>query len=164
MTLSGRLALVVLAISILSYGLSGSSFAGVLPLSVETDSEIYTQGNVIEISGKIKSIDVNLSPDVTLIIVDPIGNFVGIWQMTPVILEDGSGEYGAEFVADGPLWAKAGEYEIRAQYGAQKITTTFEFTGGSGVAPPPPPPDVVLSKVLSLTSLKNCTCGANSEP
>ena len=67
MTLSGRLALMVLVASILSYGLSGVSSAqeAELPLSVETDSPIYAQGNTVTISGTIKTLDENLMPDVT---------------------------------------------------------------------------------------------------
>ena len=133
----------VLAVSILSYGLSGASFAQEpeLPLSIETDSPIYAQGNTIVISGTIKTLDTNLMPDVTLIIVNPDGTIVGIQQISPVAGEGESGTFEMEMVADGPLWTKGGDYEIRAQYGAQKITGTFEFAGGSGSAPPPPPPE-----------------------
>ena len=112
MALSGRLALVVLTVSILSYGLSGASFAQEteLPLSVTTDEELYAQGNTITISGKIKTLDENLAPDVTLIIVNPDGTIVGIQQITP----NSDGTYETSLIADGPLWTKGIEYEIRA--------------------------------------------------
>ena len=43
------------------------------------------------------------------------------------ILPDSSGNYSTVVKAGGTM-NSSGEYEVRAQYGAQKITTTFIFT------------------------------------
>ncbi len=140
MTLSGRLALTVLAVSILSYGMSGAIFAqevpasSIPPLSVETDQELYTQGNTVTISGHVK--DYDASNVVTLRVLDANGNIIAIAQLTP----DGNGDYSTEVIASGPLWKPAGDYQVLVNYGAQGADVTFEFTGGDGGAPPPPPP------------------------
>ena len=45
------------------------------------------------------------------------------------ILPDSSGNYSTICKAGGTM-NSSGEYEIRAQYGAQKITSTFNFISG----------------------------------
>ena len=55
----------------------------------------------------------------------PDGNIVTIQQISP----DSSGNYSATVKAGGTM-NSSGEYEIRAQYGAQKITSTFSFISG----------------------------------
>ncbi len=127
MKVSGFLAFAILSISILSFGLTGAVNAqSVLPVSVSTDSSSYTTGNSIVISGFIKNLSEYEQP-VVLMIVSPDGNIVTIQQILP----DSSGNYSVTVKAGGTMNSN-GEYEIRAQYGAQKITTTFIFTA-SGV-------------------------------
>jgi len=123
MKVSGFLAFTLLSISILSFGLTGAVNAqSTLPVSVSTDSYSYTTGNSIVISGFIKNLSEYEQP-VVLMIVSPDGNIVTIQQILP----DSFGNYSVTVTAGGTMNSN-GEYEIRAQYGAQKITTTFSFT------------------------------------
>jgi len=126
MKVSGFLAFALLSISILSFGLTGAVNAqSVLPLSVETDSSSYTSGNSIAISGFIKTLSQFEQP-VTVMVVSSDGNIVNIQQILP----DSSGNYSTAVKAGGTM-NSSGEYEVRAQYGAQKITTTFSFTASA---------------------------------
>ncbi len=126
---SESITLLILSISIFSFGFSGITFAqevttsSLPPLSVETDQDLYIQDNTVTITGVIR-------------IISPTGNIVSVAQITP----GSDGTYEKTFVAAGPLWKSAGEYSVEAKYGGQDAQTTFEFLGGDGTAPPPPPP------------------------
>jgi len=146
---SGSITLLILSISILSYGFSGITFAqevptsSLAPLSVETDQDLYAQDNTVTIKGIIRNLETTYQVDVTLLIQDSRGNIVSIAQLTP----NSDGTFQTSFVASGPLWKAAGEFTVKAKYGGQEAETTFEFLGGDGTAqppppPPPPPPDV----------------------
>ena len=104
----------------------------VLPLSVSTDATAYTTGNSIEISGTIKDLAQYEQP-VVLMIVSPDSNIVTIQQVMP----DSSGNYSVTVTAGGTM-NSSGEYEIRAQYGAQKITATFDFIASGSTSSPEP--------------------------
>ena len=133
MKVSGFLAFTLLSISILSFGLTGAVNAqSVLPLSVSTDATAYTTGNSIEISGTIKDLAQYEQP-VVLMIVSPDSNIVTIQQVMP----DSSGNYSVTVTAGGTM-NSSGEYEIRAQYGAQKITATFDFIASDSTSSPEP--------------------------
>ena len=133
MKVSGFLALTLLSISIISFGLTGAVNAQsqtvqdglTLPLSVSTESDTYTTGNSIVISGAIKNISEN-KQDVIIIVSNPIGNFVKINQIS----HDDQGNYSMTFSSGGPYMTASGEYQIQASYGAQKITSTFQFIAG----------------------------------
>jgi hypothetical protein len=58
-----------------------------------------------------------------IIIVSPDGNLTTIDQVS----HDSSGNYSTTVTAGGTI-NSSGEYEIRAQYGANQITSTFDFT------------------------------------
>jgi len=127
MKVSSFLAFTLLSISIMSFGLTGAVNAqSILPVSVETDSSSYTTGNSIIISGLIQNLS-EYEQDVTVMVVSPNGNMVFIDQVLP----DSSGNYSTTLTAGGTM-NSSGEYEIRAQYGAQKITSTFNFISGDG--------------------------------
>lgn len=138
---SGRITLIVLSIFILSSGFSGITFAQTVPtsslppLSVETDQELYAQGNTVTVSGQIRDL-AEYAQDVTIMVRDSTGNIVRIDQVTP----NSDGTFQLSIISDGPLWKAGGEYSLLAQYGGQKMEATFEFLGGDGTAPPPPPP------------------------
>jgi len=157
MTRFGHLALILLSLSILSYGFSGSIFAQVpscgpdevivlnecvnafddeprsSPFTIETDKSKYDDGNTVHISGMIQSLNENFAQAVTLMILDPNGKIVSIAQIIP----DSSGAFSTSMVAssEGTMSA-SGEYEVRAQYGAQKTSTTFTLES-IGFTPPP---------------------------
>jgi len=139
---SGSIILLILSISILSYGFSGITFAqevltsSLPPLSVETDQDLYTQDNTVTITGFIRNLETSYQVDVTILIQDSRNNIVSIAQLTP----NSDGTFETSFVASGKLWKAAGEFTVKAKYGGQEAETTFEFLGGDGTAPPPPPP------------------------
>ncbi len=138
---SGSITLLILSISIFSYGFSGITFAqevptsSLAPLSVETDQELYAQDNTVTITGFIRNLETIYAVDVTILIQDSRNNIVSIAQITP----SSDGTFQTSFVASGPLWKAAGEFTVKAKYGGQSAETTFEFLGGDGTAPPPPP-------------------------
>ncbi len=139
---SGSIILLILSISILSYGFSGITFAqevltsSLPPLSVETDQDLYTQDNTVTITGFIRNLETSYQVDVTILIQDSRNNIVSIAQITP----SSDGTFETSFVASGPLWKAAGEFTVKAKYGGQEAETTFEFLGGDGTPPTPPPP------------------------
>ena len=135
MKLMAFLAFVLLSVSILSYGVNGSVFAQTdgLPLSVSTDLPAYGNGASIEISGTVKDL-AEYTQSVTIVVVSPDGNIVSIAQVIP----SSDGTYSTTVKAGGTMTI-SGDYEIRAQYGAQKITNTFVYTGGDAPEPTPEP-------------------------
>ena len=142
MKVSGFIAFVLLSVSILSFGLTGAVNAqsdGLAPsspiISISTENAQYTTGNSIEISGFVKNM-VEYQQPVVIMIVSPDGNIVSIDQIMP----DSSGNYATSVSAGGTM-NSTGDYEIRAQYGAQKTTATFSFTvigSSTGVVTPAP--------------------------
>ena len=154
MKLSGFLAFTLLSISILSFGLTGAvNSQSVLPVSVETDSSTYTTGNSIVISGLIQNLS-EYEQAVSIMVVSHNGNMVFIDQVLP----NSSGNYSTTLTAGGTM-NSSGEYEIRAQYGAQKITSTFNFISSdvpvkATPAPEPvaePTPEPILEQVAEPT-------------
>jgi hypothetical protein len=146
MKVSGFLAFTILSISILSFGLTGAVNAqSVIPVSVETDSSSYTTGNSIAISGSIKNLS-EYEQAVSVMVVSPNGNMVFIDQVLP----DSSGNYSTTLTAGGTM-NSSGEYEIRAQYGAQKITTTFNFISGDTPVKVTPTPEPTPEPVAEPT-------------
>ena len=116
------------------------------PLSIETDYPGYAENSEIVVTGKVKDSSLTDYPqDITLMIVSPDGNIVKIDQLTL----NSNNEFYTTLVAGGPLWKAGGDYTIKANYGAQKAETTFNYAGGSGEisSPPPPPPEPVPEPV-----------------
>jgi len=86
MKLYGKFFLVVLAFSLLSYGISGAAYAAVEPISVVTNKEFYGDGGTIIISGFVKNFDMSdpqKRMDVTIVITAPNGNLVTVLQISP---------------------------------------------------------------------------------
>ena len=133
----GRISLIILSFTILSYGLIGAINAqtppttSIPPLSVKTDLPLYTVGNTITVSGLIKNLNPDYPVDLTLIIRDSTGNLVSISQITP----KADGSYETTFIASG-TFKVGGEYSVQASYSGQKAKTTFQFVG---TEPPPTP-------------------------
>ena len=95
----------------------------IAPITVETNSMSYQEGDVITISGAIKEFDANFLCGVTIQILDPNNNIVRVAQASPV----SSGEYEFMFPAGGPNWRVSGEYTINIRCNADITTTTFEY-------------------------------------
>ena len=97
------------------------------PLTIQTDSLSYSQGDQITIHGTVKNVSNQTA--VTVRIINVLKNMVSIAQLIPA--SDGS--FSTKVLATGPLWTKAGNYTIIAQYGpATNATTSFQYGGGDG--------------------------------
>jgi len=147
MKLWGKFFLAVLALSLLSYGISGAAYAAVEPLSVTTNKEFYAEGGTITISGFVKNFDVSdpqKKMDVTIVITAPNGNLVTVLQISP----SSDGNYSDSFTAGGMINAE-GDYTVKAKWGAQSNQTMFKYGGSSGApvveeeAPEPTQTEVV---------------------
>ena len=104
MKLWGKFFLALLTLSLLSYGISGTAYAAVEPLTVQTE-EFYAEGNMITISGHVKDFDASdpmKNMDVTIQIIAPNGNLVTVLQPTP----NADGDYSASFKAGGMMKAR----------------------------------------------------------
>jgi hypothetical protein len=147
----------LLMFSILSFGMP--TFANAqsteFPLTVSTDYPGYAENGEIIISGTVKESSLSEYPTpVTLMVVSPDGNIVKIDQLDL----NSNNEFSTTLVAGGPLWKAGGDYTVKANYGAQKAETTFNYAGGSGsvTAPPPPPveptpvPEPVIEEPVAI--------------
>ena len=142
-------AVLLLMISIVSFGMptSVNAQSTEFPLTVSTDYPGYAENGEIIISGQVKESSLSEYPTpVTLMVVSPDDNIVTIKQLTL----DSNNEFTTTIVAGGPLWKAGGDYTVKANYGAQKAETTFNYAGGSGsiAAPPPPEPTPVPEPVI----------------
>jgi len=129
MKLWGKFFLSVLALSLLSYGISGAAYAAVEPLTVLTE-EFYGEGDTITISGFVKNFDASdpqKRMDVTIVITAPNGNLVTVLQISP----SSDGNYSDSFTAGGMISAE-GDYTVKAKWGAQSNQTVFKYGGSSG--------------------------------
>ena len=129
MKLWGKFFLAVLTLSLLSYGISGTAYAAVEPLTVTTE-EFYAEGNTITISGFVKNFDASdpqKRMDVTIVITAPNGNLVTVLQISP----SSDGNYSDSFTAGGMINAE-GDYTVKAKWGAQSNQTVFKYAGSSG--------------------------------
>ena len=155
----GNLAIIVLSISILSFGFSGLIHAQQSPedcgpnqvfqnnqcqdivdsgpqaFTLNIDQPSYDEGDTIRITGNVGTLSESFpNTPVTLIITGPTGNIAAIAQLTV----GANGGFSHNVMAGGTM-NTTGDYEVSAQYGTQKSTATFSFTS-SGFEPPPPPP------------------------
>ena len=128
----GKFFLALVALSLLSYGISGAVYAAQEPISVSTNKEWYGGGATIIISGEVKEYipgDPQKGSDVSVTIFAPNGNLAGICQVTP----NDDGAYSCSVKAAGMI-SVSGDYTVKVKWGAQANETTFEF-GGSDTAP-----------------------------
>jgi len=129
MKLLGKFFLAIFALSLLSYGISGTAYAAVEPLTVTTE-EFYAEGNLITISGFVKNFDASdpqKRMDVTIVITAPNGNLVTVLQISP----SSDGNYSDSFTAGGMISAE-GDYTVKAKWGAQSNQTVFKYGGSTG--------------------------------
>lgn len=144
----GSLAVVLVAATAVACAAPGAVLAQdagtTPPLSVDI-AEWYVQGDTVVVSGAVRNIDPAYQHDVTIIIMSPSDNRVGLGQAQLA----GDGTYSYSLLADGPLWKDSGQYRVLVSYGAQKSEAAFRFTSGDadgaatttdpGIAEPPPP-------------------------
>jgi len=99
---------------------TGTAFAQESLISVQTDDNVYDEGDTIVISGAVTTIVGNTPATLQLLFE---GNLVDIAQIT--IAQDGS--YSYTIIAEGPLWKKQGDYTVRMSYG-ERNTVESEFS------------------------------------
>lgn len=91
------------------------------PISVTTDKAIYQSGDVIKISGLVRPV-VEYFGLVTILVISPNGIVVTSVQELPEF--DGTFSTTISVGKSVTMW---GDYEVHAQYGFQKIKSTFVF-------------------------------------
>ena len=117
---------VLVAILILSTtGLASQAFAETV-ITINTDKDVYEHTDTITITGTVSPVDENPIP-VTIMLVNQYNSLISIAQ--PNVNSD-DGSWSAQIVLnpEDRLQSEDGVYEIRAQYGSTKITTSIELT------------------------------------
>jgi len=120
-----RVLFVAVAISILAgTGIVSQAFAATT-ITIETDKNVYDHTDIITITGTVFPVDQNEVP-VTIMLVNQYTSIVEINQL--VVNSDGSWSGQIVLNPENRLQSEDGVYEIRAQYGSTKITTSVELT------------------------------------
>jgi len=107
---------IIISVLILLVTFTVPAFADSL-ITVQTNANSYKEGETVVISGKVDTV-ITGTP-VTMQIFNE-GNLVDIAQIT--VAEDGS--YSHTIIAQGPLWAKNGDYTVRVSFGEGNIAET----------------------------------------
>ena len=116
---------VLVAILILTgTGLASQAFAETV-ITINTDKSVYDHTDTITITGTVSPVDENEVP-VTIMLVNQYTSIVSIAQLD--VNSDGSWSGQIVLNPEDRLQSEDGVYEIRAQYGTAKITTSIELT------------------------------------
>jgi predicted secreted protein with PEFG-CTERM motif len=116
---------VLVAILILSTtGLASQAFAETV-ITINTDKDVYEHTDTITITGTVSPVDENEMP-VSILFVNQYNSIVEIDQL--FVNSDGSWSDQIVLNPENRLQSEDGVYEIRAQYGSTKITTSIELT------------------------------------
>ena len=105
-------------------GIVSQAFAATT-ITIETDKNVYDHTDIITITGTVFPVDQNEVP-VTIMLVNQYTSIVEINQL--VVNSDGSWSGQIVLNPENRLQSEDGVYEIRAQYGSTKITTSIELT------------------------------------
>jgi hypothetical protein len=110
-----------------NFQVASQTSEGVPIITIETDSSLYEEGEVILISGSVsdyREIDAYTNFDVTIRLLAPNNNIVSISQVSL----DSDGFYSASILAQGPLWKLDGDYTILASQGQDRnASIIFNF-------------------------------------
>ena len=90
-------------------------------MTVTTDKSIYLEGEIIVISGEVEKRYSGMP--ITVIVKSPIGNIVGIDQLSI----NAEKKYSTEIKSGGSLMTTSGTYTVLVHYGPVERTTTFEL-------------------------------------
>ena len=116
---------VLVAILILTgTGLASQAFAATT-ITINTDKNVYDHTDTVTITGTVFPVDENEMP-VTIMLVNQYTSIVSIAQLD--VNSDGSWSGQIVLNPEDRLQSEDGVYEIRAQYGSTKITTSIELT------------------------------------
>jgi len=122
---------VAVAISILAgTGIISQVFAATT-ITIETDKNVYDHTDTIMITGTVFPVDENEIP-VTIMLVNQYTSIVEINQL--FVNSDGGWSGQIVLNPENRLQSEDGIYEIRAQYGSTKITTSIELTNAIEVS------------------------------
>jgi len=115
------------AVTILILGGTGivSQAYAAFTITMETDKDVYDHSSVITVTGTVVPVDENQIP-VTIMLVNQYTSIVVIAQLD--VNNDGSWSGQIHLNPANSLMSEDGVYEIRAQYGSTKITTSVELT------------------------------------
>ena len=105
-------------------GIVSQAFAATT-ITIETDKNVYDHTDTITITGTVSPVDENEVP-VTIMLINQHTSIVEINQL--VVNSDGSWSGQIVLNPENRLQSEDGVYEIRAQYGSTKITTSIELT------------------------------------
>jgi len=115
---------VLVAILILSTtGLASQAFAETA-ITINTDKSVYDHTDTVTITGTVFPVDENEVP-VTVLLINQYTSVVVIAQLD--VNSDGSWSGQIHLNPANSLMSEDGVYEIRAQYGSTKITTSIEL-------------------------------------
>ena len=142
---AGYAALALLAVSILSFGLSDAAYAQqtVRPLSVETDKSEYSSGDTVLVSGTVAQLNSHYQIAMQVILDTNGPKIIEIAQINPVPSGEG-GTFSKSISTGGFQWRESGEYKILVAYGPQMAETAFSFSAVDTAPPPvvaPEPPE-----------------------
>ena len=116
---------VLVAILILTgTGFTSQAFAATI-ITINTDKSVYDHTDTITITGTVSPVDGNEVP-ISILFVNQYNSIVEIDQL--FVNSDGSWSGQIVLNPDNHLQSEDGVYEIRAQYGSTKITTSIELT------------------------------------
>ena len=105
-------------------GLASQAFAETI-ITINTDKSVYDHTDTVTITGTVFPVDENVIP-VTIMLVNQYTSIVSIAQLD--VNSDGSWSGQIVLNPEDRLQSEDGVYEIRAQYGSTKITTSIELT------------------------------------
>ena len=116
---------VLVAILILSTtGLASQAFAETV-ITINTDKDVYDHTDTITITGTVDPVNEYEMP-VSILFVNQYNSIVEIDQL--FVNSDGNWSGQIVLNPENHLQSEDGVYEIRAQYGSTKITTSIELT------------------------------------
>jgi len=116
---------VLVAILILTgTGLASQAFAATT-ITINTDKSVYDHTDTITITGTVDPVNEYEMP-VTVLLINQYNSIVEIAQLD--VNSDGSWSGQIVLNPEDRLQSEDGVYEIRAQYGSTKITTSIELT------------------------------------
>ena len=96
-------------------------------LSVQTDDNLYDEGDTIVISGIVNTVFADNTP----IIIQIINEDAFVYLAQKDVAKDGT--FSETVIAEGKLWHKSGEYIVRASYHDQTVETTFIYNPKSEI-------------------------------
>ncbi|RMW38377.1 MAG: hypothetical protein EA446_05285 [Nitrosopumilus sp.] len=138
MKVTSIFAFTLLAISIMTFGMTGPAFAANSYIDASSSSGNVGNGDPIIISGTIVDYE-DAGHALTYTIVSPDNSIVQIGQVMSGVGSDGTFELS--LVGGGPLWKNSGEYTVNFFYGPTKGDAIVDYVGGAGSPAPEPEPE-----------------------